>query len=294
MKLNADQLYTLSAALLTRESSLVAYQLDAASQRELWKAERKSAQVFGDHDWTQEDWLLDVARSIDAIQPSATLYLLDPGVELKEHCFQVGRESGYERLTPDKILAMVKDHPRIVLYREHVAFYGNNECVIYFAGSSKYIPLSHGEWPPSAFALLLASLKKAEPRKLGTTERYKLAKAKYKPRRDFYYVPNVHYESSTKVEPQGGHHASPVAHDRSAHKALLTRVSVEPLEAEDLRIRGYTLAWTEELSPEVVAGMTRRGKEPTPGTLNAYRWVDKSASRVNAAGDQAQRVTVIR
>jgi hypothetical protein len=116
------------------------------------------------------------------------------------------------------------------------------------------------------------------------------------PRRDFYYVPHVRYDPQPH-RALGGHHRSPVPHERSSHRAVLTRVSVDADEQAELLARQYTIAATEDLPPDVLLRMQQRGKQPQPGTMNAFRWIEKSASRVNANRDdlpQPTRVTVIK
>jgi hypothetical protein len=286
MKLNADQLYTLTKVAEHRRAALDVYSMDADTQRQAWLNESEISRACGAHVFNQDEWLVDVALMIDAIQPSAPIYLVAEDVNV---------DALAEAADPQ-----IPTHDaRIVVWSNVVAYFGGNgACLPYFSGTTKYVRMAPGllnehVWPSIALGMLAASMQPAVARPFGTNARYALARAKYKPRRDFYYVPNVRY-GAPKQAPKGGHHASPVAHDRSAHKALLTRVAVEAVEAADLTKRGYTLAWTEQLPPEVIAGMSRRGKAPTPGTLNAYRWIDKIATRVNPDGERAQRVKLIR
>lgn len=309
MKLTSDQLYTLKAAQEHREISLKIYSMDARTQRYIWESEVKPEKAFRNQELsdraerdpnsphslldldeldifrTQDEWLMGVAKTIDAFQPNAAIYLLADEVDAEN---VVTRDVDVHRLWNE---ARIEDKSRIVFWGVFVGFYGPlGGCRLMRAGSPDYF---HAITPMFCLGMLAASLAPAQTRPIGTTDRHGLAKAHMKPRRDFYYVPNVSYEARPVEEAKGGHHGSPVAHDRRAHQALLTRVEVEAEEAQDLTGRGYQLVWTEELPPEVLAGMKRRGKAPTPGTLNAYRWIDRPQMRVNAEGEQAQRVTII-
>lgn len=278
MKLTRDQLFTLAKATEIREASVKLYRADADAQRKVWQFETERARTAGDRELAQDQWLIDVMGMIDAVQPTAPIYLLAEEIEV----------------VPCAQEAVVDDSSRIVMWREVVGFFGNHTCVLFRAGTSRYASFLGGPWVLEALGMWAVSCRPATPRPVGATERHGLHRARYQPRRDFYYVPNVRHET-IKHEPRGGHHASPIAHDRSAHRALLTRVSLESEdEVKDLTTRQYTIQWTEELPPEVLERMLRRGKQPVAGHLNAYRWIEKSASRVNAEGESARRVTLIR
>jgi len=280
LKLSNEHLFTLAQASEIRWSSVQAYELSAENQRKLWLIERGQAENTGDHLLDYDQWLVDVSGTIDAINPAAPIYLLDAALDPLEHHGELDE-------------ALQGSSSRIVVWQDFIAFFGAGSCVVYFAGTSRYQSFLGGPWSDDAKGMLQLSYRAAETRALSTNERFGISRAKFQTRGSLYYVPNTRYQTTTKPS-KGGHHASPVAHDRSAHRALLTRVSIDLDEKRDLEARQYTIATTEDLPAEVLERMTRRGKQATPGGLNAYRWIEKSASRVNTGGASAQRVTVIR
>lgn len=279
-KLSPEQLHSLAKASELRKVSLLAYHLPAADQRKVWLVESDEAHRVGDRSLSQDRWLVDVCGIIDAVNPAAPIYLLADDLRPAEHAGELSD-------------AVQQEATRIVMWREYVAFYGCGSCAAYFAGTSRYMSFLGGPWSDEVKGMLQLSFRPAESRQLSTNERFGISRARFQPRRQFYYVANTRYEAAQRPA-KGGHHASPVAHDRSAHRALLTRVSIEPDEQQDLEARHYRICVTEALPTDVLDRMTRRGKQAVPGALNAYRWIDKSAARVNPEGEPAQRVTVIR
>lgn len=127
---------------------------------------------------------------------------------------------------------------------------------------------------------------------VGTNERYALAKARAPMRRDFYLASGVRYERPY-TPPQGGHHASPVAHERDAHLVCYIRESVEPTEVQELLQRGYVVLLGEDAPQAVLERAERQRKTLEPKKLIAYRWITRQGTIVNPDGPQAVRIQKI-
>lgn len=156
--------------------------------------------------------------------------------------------------------------------------------------------LSHiGPAWSSAHAYAIGALLhgRVERESISTNDRRAISKAKLAPRRDFYIASAYKYSPKPRQEPQGGTHASPVAHTRSAHLVCRVKMDVTPENAQELMQRGYVVMDGADVPEDVRQRMRRYNEVPVPGTLVAYLWTERSGSTVNPDGPKARKVQMV-